>query len=152
MSSKFVKSLFACAALFIVFLFFPACVGKKLPPLDISYPTKPMQLPKDLAAHDWARMEWWYYTGHLETADGQKFGFELVFFRHRSDMDHYKKVSLKDLKINGYMAHFAVVDEATGKYVYRSLVTTEGKFATAATNHYAVRLNDWRASGDLESY
>ncbi|HEX2756057.1 MAG TPA: MMPL family transporter, partial [Candidatus Limnocylindrales bacterium] len=37
-------------------------------------------LPRDDAPHD-RLTEWWYYTGHLHTADGRRFGFEDVIFR-----------------------------------------------------------------------
>ena len=36
-----------------------ACGRPVLAPLDLNYPAKPMELPRDLAAHKWAQMEWW---------------------------------------------------------------------------------------------
>jgi RND superfamily putative drug exporter len=36
--------------------------------------------PADDAAHH-RLTEWWYYTGHLQTPDGRRFGFEDVIFR-----------------------------------------------------------------------
>jgi hypothetical protein len=44
-------------------------------------PTGLVSLPADDGQHDDAGIEWWYWTGHLETADGGWFGFEEVFFR-----------------------------------------------------------------------
>jgi RND superfamily putative drug exporter len=41
---------------------------------------QPIVLPRDDAPH--ARLtEWWYYTGHLQTDAGRRFGFEAVIFR-----------------------------------------------------------------------
>ena len=40
----------------------------------------PIVIPRDDAAHD-RLTEWWYYTGHLEAANGHRFGFEFVIFR-----------------------------------------------------------------------
>lgn len=40
-----------------------------------------VNLPADDSAHPKQPMEWWYWTGHLKTADGRWFGFEEVFFR-----------------------------------------------------------------------
>jgi predicted secreted hydrolase len=37
--------------------------------------------PRDHAAHDTYQTEWWYFTGHLHTRQGRRFGFELTFFR-----------------------------------------------------------------------
>ena len=40
----------------------------------------PISLPRDDGPHD-RLTEWWYYTGHLHTATGRRFGFEAVVFR-----------------------------------------------------------------------
>ncbi|GAB6044257.1 lipocalin family protein [Endothiovibrio diazotrophicus] len=40
----------------------------------------PIQLPRDDAMLNNQDVQWWYWTGHLESEDGRKFGFELVFF------------------------------------------------------------------------
>ena len=37
--------------------------------------------PRDHGAHQDARTEWWYYTGHLQTEGGHRYGFEVTFFR-----------------------------------------------------------------------
>src|SRR5256885_3848517 len=37
--------------------------------------------PRDHGAHEEYKTEWWYYTGHLRTDDGRRYGFELTFFR-----------------------------------------------------------------------
>jgi predicted secreted hydrolase len=60
-----------------------------------------------LAAHPETAAEWWYYTGHLRTAAGSEYGFELTFFRARlSDGD--------DLNA----AHFALTDVAGKAFRY----------------------------------
>ena len=48
-----------------------------------------VELPRDLYAHHEAQTEWWYYTGHMRTAAGRRFGFELVFFKRRTDLDRF---------------------------------------------------------------
>ena len=40
----------------------------------------PVVLPRDDGPHD-RLTEWWYYTGHLRSEDGGRFGFEYVIFR-----------------------------------------------------------------------
>jgi predicted secreted hydrolase len=37
--------------------------------------------PRDHGAHPGYRVEWWYYTGNLATAKGERYGFQLTFFR-----------------------------------------------------------------------
>jgi predicted secreted hydrolase len=58
-----------------------------------------------LAAHPEARIEWWYYTGHLSTRSAAAYGFELTFFRIRLPDD-------RDLDA----AHFAFTDPARGEF------------------------------------
>ena len=72
----------------------------------------PVSLPRDLAAHKNAQTEWWYYTGHAETADGREFGFELVFFKRRTDLDKFSIVPLRLFGNPLYFAHFAITDHA----------------------------------------
>ena len=49
------------------------------PPASLSDP-QPIVLPRDDAPHD-RLTEWWYYTGHLRSAGGDRYGFEYVIFR-----------------------------------------------------------------------
>jgi predicted secreted hydrolase len=39
------------------------------------------EFPLDHGPHPAFRQEWWYVTGNLDAANGQRFGFELTFFR-----------------------------------------------------------------------
>lgn len=38
------------------------------------------QFPRDFFSHADFRIEWWYYTGHLEDNTGRSFGYQLTFF------------------------------------------------------------------------
>ena len=40
-----------------------------------------LEFPRDHGPHPDFRQEWWYVTGNLDAADGERFGFELTFFR-----------------------------------------------------------------------
>ncbi|MFZ2446205.1 MAG: lipocalin-like domain-containing protein [Syntrophobacteraceae bacterium] len=40
--------------------------------------------PQDHASHPDYRVEWWYYTGNLQSDEGGPFGFQLTFFRIRT--------------------------------------------------------------------
>ncbi len=42
-----------------------------------------LKFPEDHGAHPEHRTEWWYYTGNLRSEDGERFGFQLTFFRSR---------------------------------------------------------------------
>ncbi|WP_066964233.1 lipocalin-like domain-containing protein [Microbulbifer sp. Q7] len=41
-----------------------------------------VQLPEDMGPHPQYRLEWWYLTANLKTADGQRFGVQWTLFRN----------------------------------------------------------------------
>jgi predicted secreted hydrolase len=41
------------------------------------------EFPDDHASHPGYRTEWWYYTGNLQSAVGNRYGFQLTFFRRQ---------------------------------------------------------------------
>jgi predicted secreted hydrolase len=69
------------------------------------------QFPRDRFNHPDFRTEWWYYTGNLQTGNGHRYGFELVFFRQAeqrpspSDPDFNPSIwRIDDL----YLAHLPI--------------------------------------------
>ena len=65
-----------------------------------------VRFPQDEAPHP-VITEWWYYTGHVETADGARYGVEYVIFQG----------SRADFPI-GYASHFAVIDPQTRAFSF----------------------------------
>jgi predicted secreted hydrolase len=66
----------------------------------------PLTFPRDDGPHD-RLTEWWYYTGHLKTAEGRRFGFEAVVFRaERSAVP------------TAWASHLALTDEANDRFHY----------------------------------
>jgi predicted secreted hydrolase len=65
----------------------------------------PVEFPRDDGPHD-ADVEWWYYTGHLFTQEGERYGFEYVTFRARND------------NLEGYVSHFAITDNPRQRFRY----------------------------------
>jgi predicted secreted hydrolase len=57
----------------------PSVVAPSIGPVAVADP-RPIDLPRDDGPHD-RLTEWWYYTGHLQTAGGRRYGFEYVIFR-----------------------------------------------------------------------
>ena len=60
--------------------------GRRLPPLAAdpwkqASPDYVVRLPADHVSHPAYRIEWWYYTGNLETDRGRRFGYQITFFR-----------------------------------------------------------------------
>lgn len=107
---------------------------------------EPVSLPRDLAAHADVQTEWWYYTGHGETNSGRRFGFELVFFKRRTDLDKFSVVPLRLLGNPIYFAHFALTDVNDKKFRYAHRKSANGFFdlpASASEKHFHLRLGDW---------
>ena len=103
-------------------------------------------LPRDLAAHRESQTEWWYYTGHGQTTSGREFGFELVFFKRRTDLDSFSIVPLRLLGNPFYFAHFAITDVTNRKFRYSHRKSANGVLdhpATMSEDHYHLRLGDW---------
>src|SRR5437868_1002632 len=107
-----------------------------------------VELPRDLCAHEGAQTEWWYYTGHMRTEAGRRFGFELVFFKRRTDLDRFGVVPLRLLGNPLYLAHFAVTDEARGLFRYAHCKSANGPFdwpAEMSAKRYELRVGNWSA-------
>ena len=105
-----------------------------------------VQLPRDLYAHKEAQTEWWYYTGHLQTLGGRRFGFELVFFKRRTDLDRFGVVPLRLIANPLYLAHFAVTDESRGRFRYEHRKSANGPLdreALTSAKRYFLKLGDW---------
>ncbi len=77
------------------------------------------QFPRDHFEHEDFRTEWWYYTGNVTGAKGERYGFELVFFREgareaaRHESSDKSAWAVEDL----YLAHAALTD-AKGKHFW----------------------------------
>jgi predicted secreted hydrolase len=95
----------------------------------------PVELPRDDGPHA-AFIEWWYYTGHLFTAAGDRYGFELVVFKGERG------------ELVGYAAHFAISDNVRGEFHYAERFTTASGVSTdVAGGGFDLRVDEWRMSG-----
>ena len=73
-----------------------------------------LEFPKDHGAHPGYRTEWWYYTGNLTSEAGDRYGFQLTFFRSQisppgADKDWPRHPSAWRVR-QVYLAHAAVSD------------------------------------------
>jgi len=105
--------------------------------------------PRDHASHPDFKTEWWYYSGHLQTEDGQQFGYQLTFFRVGVDPalrgDSRSRWAVRDL----HLAHFAISDLTHRRFQYwerRSRGALDS--AGALTKGFKVWNGPWEASGD----
>lgn len=120
----------------------------------------PLTVPRDLYAHADFQTEWWYYTGNLKADDGKLFGFELVFFKRRTDSDLIVGFPARFYSNPAHMAHFAVTDISNRKFVYsdrreRDQKTCRTGKAGAHENMLWVWNRDWyvrEANGKYHLY
>ena len=101
-------------------------------PLTTATPL-PVVVPRDDAPHN-DLTEWWYYTGHLDAADGRTFGFQYVIFQ-----------AVRNDGPVGYAAHFAITDVAKGTFTYdqRSSVGAGSR----TIDRFELSIDNWRMSG-----
>lgn len=105
-----------------------------------------VELPRDLYAHREAQTEWWYYTGHMQTEGGRRFGFELVFFKRRTDLDRFGVVPLRLIANPLYLAHFAITDESRAAFRYEHRKSAGGIFdqpAAMSAQRFFLKLGNW---------
>ena len=106
-------------------------------------------LPADHVSHPDYKIEWWYYTGNLDTPEGRRFGYQVTFFRVGVNRTppNASRWAVRDL----HMAHFAVSDLSAGRFHVFDRLQREGAgWAGAATDRYAVWNGTWavRANPD----
>ena len=115
--------------------------------------------PRDHGSHPAYQTEWWYYTGHLQAADGRKFGYQLTFFRrglNRTEQTQEgftpsqepSRWRIHDL----YLAHFALTDLAQGQFHYAEKISREGLGkAGADQDRLRVWIDRWSAVSPVRS-
>ncbi len=94
-----------------------------------------VRFPEDEAPHP-VLTEWWYYTGHVQTADGARYGIEFVIFQG----------SRADFPI-GYASHFAVIDGQAHSFTYDEASSSAQAVPFGGTAGFDLRVNDWTIRG-----
>jgi predicted secreted hydrolase len=105
------------------------------------------EFPRDHAAHNDYGIEWWYYTGNMQTADGRRFGYQLTFFRVgvARRPENPSRWAVRDL----YMTHFAISDISRQQFHAFERINRAGiGWAGAADDEYRVWNEDWSAQLD----
>jgi predicted secreted hydrolase len=94
-----------------------------------------LSFPRDHGSHPDAAIEWWYYTGHLQDAERNEYGFQVTFFR------------VREL----HLAHFAWSDvrRQTFEYAEKTHLGLPG-IAAAAADRLDVSNEDWSVSASGE--
>ena len=104
---------FLCLSLFSMW---PAHTSHAAAQFKLAVPPYTFAFPRDHNSHPAFSTEWWYYTGHLQTKDGRKFGYQLTWFRTAlaPSIDRKSAWAARDLMF----AHFALTDENGQKFYF----------------------------------
>lgn len=108
---------------------------------------RPLVFPRDFGAHPDARTEWWYATGWLQPEDGGAlYGFQLTFFRSRTDLGEGNPSRFAPRQL--LFAHAALSDLQAGRLLHAERIARWNGDAAAARAHAstadtAIRLDDW---------
>ncbi|RME76868.1 MAG: carotenoid 1,2-hydratase [Chloroflexi bacterium] len=105
----------------------------------------PIRFPQDLGQHPEYKLEWWYYTGNLVDRRGQRFGFQLTFFRRGLAPGLPDRPSAWATR-QIYFAHFTITDAAGEQFYFRERFSRGSPgLAGAQAEPYRVWLDDWQA-------
>ena len=103
--------------------------------------------PEDHGPHPEYALEWWYYTGNLETNKGRRFGYEVTFFRRglrATAMERSSDWAAEQI----YFAHFALSDIANDEfYAFERYSRDALGLAGAEAYPFRVWVEDWGVSG-----
>ncbi len=106
--------------------------------------------PRDHGPHPEYRTEWWYYTGNLDSADGEHLGFQLTFFRQAVAPAMEARASDWATR-QVYMAHFAVTRASDDRFVsFERFSRGAAGLAGAQAEPYRVWLESWEAAETTE--
>ena len=106
---------------------------------------EPLVFPHDLGPHPDFQTEWWYYTGNLDSAEGQHFGYQLTFFRRALLPPALRQPRASAWAADQiYLAHFAVTDTSAGRYqATERFARGAAGLAGAQVEPYRAWLDDW---------
>ncbi|VXB68683.1 lipocalin-like domain-containing protein [Massilia sp. 9I] len=102
-----------------------------------------LSFPRDFGAHPEFRTEWWYATGWVDTPDGKPLGFQVTFFRSRTEHDPKNPSAFAPRQL--VIGHAALSDPELGRLVHDQRSAREGfSLAWARTGNTDLKLDDWR--------
>src|SRR5690606_33681128 len=108
---------------------------------------RPFSFPADHGPHPEYRNEWWYVTGNLDAAGGERFGFELTIFRFAlvpPDKDRQAESASAWATDQVYIGHFALTNvEAERFHVAQRYARNALGLAGGQVEPFRVWVEDW---------
>ncbi len=114
-------------------------------PFRFAEPGRRFAFPRDHGAHPDFSTEWWYFTGHLRSADGRRrYGYQLTFFR-RALQPGGPAGSPAWRTDEIHLAHAALTDAAGGRFTFDERLGRAGIPAAASAAGLDLRNAGWTA-------
>jgi predicted secreted hydrolase len=96
-----------------------------------------LEFPRDHGAHPRHRIEWWYLTARVQTAEGRRFGTQIALFRYGlQPEDQATRSDWSGQQI--YLAHSAITDIDGDRFLY------DEHWARGAAGLAGVQQNPWQ--------
>src|SRR5579863_5673393 len=116
-----------------------------LPQFERAAGHRTWSFPKDHGQHARFRLEWWYYTGIVRTADGRPFGYQVTFFRRGLNPAPERSGSAWRTG-SLYLAQIAISDLSQNRFVHSARTGRDALgLSGAAPDRQEVWLTSWRA-------
>lgn len=110
----------------------------------VPQPGRAFVFPRDHGSHPEFRLEWWYLTGHLWDAGSNRFGFQATFFRTATPRTTNEVAGTPGFGTGQlYLAHMAVSEPATGRFLHQERLNRAGWDAGADTATLQVWNGNW---------
>lgn len=130
-----------------------AAAGSTAPPLATTpYPSdgpgmvvpgRTLRFPRDYGSHPSFGIEWWYVTGWLYDAGHHPFGFQITFFRVKTQLDADNPSAFTPHEL--LIAHCALSDPGHGRLWQEQRIRRAGLgLAQAEQNDTRVWIDDWQ--------
>ena len=101
-----------------------------------------LAFPADYGSHPQFRTEWWYVTGWLATDGHESLGFQITFFRTKTDIDEVNPSSFAPRQL--LIAHCAISDPKHGRLWQDQRIRRAGfGLVEAATGNTDMRIDRW---------
>jgi predicted secreted hydrolase len=105
------------------------------------------EFPADHGPHPDFQTEWWYYTGNLSDSNGQRYGYQLTFFRRALTPPDERQERASGWGTDQvYMAHFTLTRVSAQRFnAFERLARgAAGLSGAQGEPVYRVWLQDWR--------
>jgi len=108
----------------------------------IPQPEAVLTFPRDHASHPGFKIEWWYLTGHLYSASGERFGYQATFFRNALRVPG-KDNDQPERNDQVHLTHMALTDSDEGNFYFEQRFSRDGWDAYASTERLETRNGNW---------